>query len=150
MHIPTTTTTSIISHPSYTQTCISWHLQLRTGRFSWCKVLLPACPCWRQPLSTLSCFVLSHGLCTFLMHISYTSPHVHMYVCMYSTHAWTDGQTTRKIMPPASSVGWVWHKNCSLRWHSLRKYDTIIMQFGTSPLLCVATGFMQSLQNNYL
>jgi len=25
--------------------CISQHLQLRTGGFCWCKVLLPACPC---------------------------------------------------------------------------------------------------------
>jgi len=30
--------------------CISQHLQLRTGGFCWCKVLLPACPCWRQPV----------------------------------------------------------------------------------------------------
>ena len=28
--------------------CISQHLQLRTVGFCWCKVLLPACPCWRQ------------------------------------------------------------------------------------------------------
>ena len=28
--------------------CISRHLQLRTG-FCGCNVLLPACPCWRQP-----------------------------------------------------------------------------------------------------
>jgi len=33
----------------YRSTYISWHLQLRTGRFCWCKVLLPACHCWRQP-----------------------------------------------------------------------------------------------------
>ena len=30
-------------------TCISWHLQLRTGGFCWRRVLLPACPCWWQP-----------------------------------------------------------------------------------------------------
>ena len=33
----------------YRSTCVSWHLQLRTGGFCWCRVLLPACPCWRQP-----------------------------------------------------------------------------------------------------
>ena len=27
----------------------SQQLQLRTGGFCWCKVLLPACPCWQQP-----------------------------------------------------------------------------------------------------
>ena len=30
--------------------CGSRHLQIRTGGFCWCKVLLPACPCWRQPV----------------------------------------------------------------------------------------------------
>jgi len=30
----------------YRSTCISWHLQFRTGEFCWCKVfLLLACPC---------------------------------------------------------------------------------------------------------
>ena len=29
----------------YRSTCISWHLQLRTGEFCWCKVFLLACPC---------------------------------------------------------------------------------------------------------
>jgi len=29
----------------YRSTCVSRHLRLRTGGFSWCKVLLPACPC---------------------------------------------------------------------------------------------------------
>ena len=33
----------------YRSTCVSQHLQLRTGGFCSCKVLLPACPCWRQP-----------------------------------------------------------------------------------------------------
>jgi len=33
--------------PLYRSTCISWHLQLRTGGFCWCKVLLPTCPCWQ-------------------------------------------------------------------------------------------------------
>jgi len=32
--------------PLYRSTCVSRHLQLRTGKFCWCKVLLPACPCW--------------------------------------------------------------------------------------------------------
>jgi len=35
--------------PLYRSTCIGWHSQLRTGGFCWCKVLLPACPCWWQP-----------------------------------------------------------------------------------------------------
>jgi len=33
----------------YRSTCVSRHLQLRTGGFCWCKVLPPACPCWWQP-----------------------------------------------------------------------------------------------------
>jgi len=35
--------------PVLRSTCISQHLQLRTGEFRSCKVLLPICPCWRQP-----------------------------------------------------------------------------------------------------
>ena len=34
---------------SHRSICVSRHLQLRTGGFCWCKVLLPTCPCWRQP-----------------------------------------------------------------------------------------------------
>ena len=29
----------------YRSACVCRHLQLRTGRFRWCKVLLPTCPC---------------------------------------------------------------------------------------------------------
>ena len=36
--------------PSYRSTCISWHLQLKTGGFCWWKVLLPTCPYWQQPV----------------------------------------------------------------------------------------------------
>jgi len=35
--------------PIYRSTCISRQLQLRTWWFCWCRVLLPACPCWWQP-----------------------------------------------------------------------------------------------------
>jgi len=35
--------------PLYSSTCVSRPLQLRTGGFCWCKVLLPTCPCWQQP-----------------------------------------------------------------------------------------------------
>ena len=46
----TTATTSTVLRPVYRSTCVSrMHLQLRTGVFCWCKVLLPTCPCWRQP-----------------------------------------------------------------------------------------------------
>ena len=45
----TKTTTAISLWPLYRPTCINRHLQLRTRGFCWCKVLLPACPCWRQP-----------------------------------------------------------------------------------------------------
>ena len=31
--------------PLYRITCVSQHLQLRTGEFCWSKALLPACPC---------------------------------------------------------------------------------------------------------
>ena len=47
MYISTTTTTTILQ-PLYRTTCISQHLQLRTGRFCWSKVLMPMCCCWRQ------------------------------------------------------------------------------------------------------
>ena len=40
-----TATTSTILRPLYRSTCISRHLQLRTGGYCWCKVLLPGCPC---------------------------------------------------------------------------------------------------------
>jgi len=35
--------------PVYRSTCVSRHLQLRTGGFYWYKVLLPTCLCWREP-----------------------------------------------------------------------------------------------------
>ena len=44
----TTTTTTTVLWPLYRSTCVSWHLQLRTGEFCWCKVLLPTCPCTSQ------------------------------------------------------------------------------------------------------
>jgi len=36
------TTTANVLQPLYTPTCVIWHVQLRTGGFCWCKVLLPA------------------------------------------------------------------------------------------------------------
>ena len=39
---------SLLQH--FRSTCISRHLQLRTGGFCCCKVSLPACPCWWQPV----------------------------------------------------------------------------------------------------
>ena len=42
-------TTTTILWPSYRSTCVSWHLELRTRGFCWYKILLPACPCRRQP-----------------------------------------------------------------------------------------------------
>ena len=64
----------------YRSTCISHHLQLRTGRFCWCKLLLPSCPCWRQPgsktldfsstvLSTLSLYLKSCNNYTKLQNL---------------------------------------------------------------------------------
>jgi len=32
-------------------------LQLRTGGFRWCKVLLSACPCWRVATSAIRCYL---------------------------------------------------------------------------------------------
>jgi len=47
-----TTTTTTVLRPLYWSACVSRHIRLRTGEFCcWCKVLLPACPCWRQPWS---------------------------------------------------------------------------------------------------
>jgi len=39
-----------VSWPLYSSTCAGRHLPLRTGEFCWCKVVLPTCPCWRQPV----------------------------------------------------------------------------------------------------
>jgi len=44
-HTATTTTFRSL----HTSACVSRHRQSRTGGFCRCKVLLPACPCWRQP-----------------------------------------------------------------------------------------------------
>ena len=41
----TSTTTTTVLRPLYTSNYIGQHLQLRTGGFCWCKVLLPTCPC---------------------------------------------------------------------------------------------------------
>jgi len=43
-------TTTTVLQPVYRSACISQHLQLRTGGFCWCKVLLPSCPCCWQPV----------------------------------------------------------------------------------------------------
>ena len=42
------TTTTVVLWPLYKSTCIIRHLQLRTGGFCWCKVLLPVSPCCRH------------------------------------------------------------------------------------------------------
>ena len=42
IHNNNKTITTRVLRPLYRTTCISWHLQLRTGGFCWCKVLLPA------------------------------------------------------------------------------------------------------------
>ena len=49
----TTTTTTTILWPLYRSACASQHLQLRTGGFFGCKILLPAWPCWRHPAHAL-------------------------------------------------------------------------------------------------
>ena len=41
-------TTTTILRPLYRSTCVSLHLQFRTGGFCWCKALLPTCLCWQQ------------------------------------------------------------------------------------------------------
>jgi len=41
----TTITTASVLQPLYRTTCISRHLQLRTGGFCWGKVLPPIYPC---------------------------------------------------------------------------------------------------------
>jgi len=46
----------------YRSTCVSQHLQLRTGGFCWCKVLLPACPCWWQVIYSKFYWNLFSGL----------------------------------------------------------------------------------------
>jgi len=43
------TTTTTQQRPLYRSTCVNWHLQLRTGGYCWCNVLIPTCPCWQQP-----------------------------------------------------------------------------------------------------
>ena len=40
-----TTTTATVLWPLYRSVCVSRHLQLRTGGFCWCKVLMSACFC---------------------------------------------------------------------------------------------------------
>jgi len=37
----TTTTTTTVLWPLCTSTCVTWHLQLRTGGFCWCKFYCP-------------------------------------------------------------------------------------------------------------
>ena len=46
----TTASATTVSLPLYRSTCVSRHLQLRTGGFCWCNILLPTCPCWLQPV----------------------------------------------------------------------------------------------------
>ena len=55
------TTTTTVLRPLYRSTCVTWHHLLRTGGFCWCKVLLPACPCWRRPVH-LDCIAITKTL----------------------------------------------------------------------------------------
>jgi len=42
-------TTTAVLWSLYRTACVSWQApELRTGGFCWSKILLPACPCWRQ------------------------------------------------------------------------------------------------------
>ena len=46
--LPTQPPTTVL-RPLYRSTCISRHVQLRTGGLCWCKVFLPTFPCWQEP-----------------------------------------------------------------------------------------------------
>lgn len=46
------TTTTAISRPPHRSTGVTWHLQWIIGWFCYSKVLLPACPYWRQVAHT--------------------------------------------------------------------------------------------------
>jgi len=70
----------------YRSSCFSQHHQLRTGGFCWCRLLLPACPCWQHPVH------LDKGEDTgVLSSVNYTAsiPYVSVpYVPLYQLKQW--------------------------------------------------------------
>jgi len=70
-----TTTTTIVLQPLYIYrlSCIHRHLQSKTGGFfCWCKVLLPACPCWWQPPHSYAAVLLNKVIYTVFVSYKHT------------------------------------------------------------------------------
>ena len=76
IHYNNTATTTTILQPLCRSTCISQHLQLRSGWFFWCRVLLPACLC--PFIYHTSCVLNVHDvdLCLTLNIFVYTVSHL--------------------------------------------------------------------------
>jgi len=70
-------TTTTVLRPLCRSVCVSQHLQLRTGGFCWCRVLLPACPCFLVFLY----FWLLMGL----LAICFQVVHLSMHMCMHAS-----------------------------------------------------------------
>ena len=94
---PTTTTT--ILQPLYRSTCVSRHLQSRTGGFCRCKVLLPAGRSWW----------LWSWYCIFITH---THTHTHPFNGPFSGTTWVSqyqkGKTNLEFTEARDSE-WQWH-----------------------------------------
>jgi len=80
--------------PLYRSSCVSRHLQVRTGGFCWCIVLLPTCHCWHVPLLKLNqnrntcgntcvpVHTLSSVCCLFVSTLSLEPADLYLDFCM--------------------------------------------------------------------
>ena len=57
----------------YRSTCISWHLQLRTGWFCWCKILLLVCIYWWQAAHSEDAGVFLNRVIYIVLHTAFVS-----------------------------------------------------------------------------
>jgi len=113
--IPPNPTT--VSWPLYSSTCVTWHLQLRTGGFCWCKVLLPAgltdgnqhIPV-REKMPELSSTVLS----ILSLYLSSVIPHTHTHACLMALFPWLPRWAgTRNV----NQSGFYWSKRYNSAVH---------------------------------
>ena len=93
-------------------TCISRHLKLRTGGFCWCKVLLPMCPCWQQPVHSDK----GEDAGTLLNRVIYTvsvPTHTHPFNGPLSGTTWVSRYQKGKTdldFTEARDSEWQWHQ----------------------------------------
>jgi len=74
--------------PLYRSTCVSRQLQLRTGRYRWCKVLLQTCPAHSDQVEDTG---------VLLNSVIYTVSHTHTHTSLTALCPGLPGAGTREV-----------------------------------------------------